>query len=41
MKSKFSSIFKILISGWAITTSGLPPYLSNFASGSPKVLETL
>lgn len=40
MKSKSSSIFNIFISGWAIMTSGLPPYLISLASGSPNVLET-
>ena len=33
-------ILKDLISGSAITTFGLPPYLINLASASPNVLET-
>ena len=40
MKSYSYNILKDLISGIAITTLGLPPSLGNFASISPKVLET-
>jgi hypothetical protein len=39
-KSILSSIKNSLMSGVAITTFGLPPYFSLFASISPKVLET-
>lgn len=41
MKSISSVILKDFISGSAIITFGFPPYAFNFASASPKVLETL
>jgi len=41
IKSQSLVILKVLISGSAITTFGLPPYLGILASISPKVLETL
>jgi len=41
MKSWFSVILKLLISGIAIITFGLPPNYLILASMSPKVLETL
>lgn len=40
MKSWRSSIWKDFISGVAMTTLGLPPLFSTFASISPNVLET-
>lgn len=40
-KSILSSIWNSLMSGFAITTLGFPPYFSRLASMSPKVLETL
>lgn len=40
IKSWSSTILKDLISGSGMTTKGFPPYFSNFASISPKVLET-
>ena len=41
IKSWFSVILKLLISGIAIITFGFPPYYFSFASISPKVLDTL
>jgi hypothetical protein len=32
--------FNKVMSGIAITTYGFPPYFSNFACGSPNVLDT-
>ena len=40
IKSISSVILKEVISGSAMTTFGLPPKLSNFASKSPIALET-
>jgi len=40
MKSFLLEILKLLISGSATITFGLPPYSGNLASASPKVLET-
>lgn len=40
IKSCSLVILNDLISGVAMTTLGLPPYLAIFASASPKVLET-
>lgn len=39
-KSILSSMVNSLMSGTAITTFGLPPNFSRFASMSPNVLET-
>lgn len=40
MKSTSNPISKYFISGLAVTTLGLPPYLISLAYGSPNVLVT-
>lgn len=39
-KSRLSTILRLRTSGIAVTTPGLPPYFSTFASISPKVRQT-